>query len=185
MKKIDITDRVIKIREEKKQQERAALSHLTLPEWMQSPFDSYFFTQEKQDHTTSNIINIDFSKPALNMPKALAASSISKEKTHWYDQGNIAFKDSNGAILNIIFNKISDSNAIDITVTVSDGESDFLKPYSGLSHLNCSLFDNRIELATLKASVNHNGTFMFAEGIVLEDYEPSESSEFISLRFHH
>jgi hypothetical protein len=185
MKKIDITDRVIQIRADKKQQEAEAISGLTLPEWMQTPFDHYFSDQKKHGGSTSNVMTIDFSKPALNMPKALAASSISKEKSHWYDQGNIAFKDTNGAVLNIIFNKISDSNAIDITVTVSDGESNFLKPYSGLSHLNCSLFDKRTELATLKASVNHNGSFMFAEGIVLEDDEPSDSSEFISLRFHH
>lgn len=185
MKKIDITDRVINIREKNKHKEMEVLSSMTMPEWMQSPFDNYF--SQKSNHATvdNNVISIDFSKPALDMPKALAASSISKEKTRWYDQGNIAFKDPNGSILNIIFNKISDSNAIDISVTVTEGESEFLKPYCGLSHLNCSLFDKRTELATLKASVNHNGSFMFAEGHILEDYEPSDSSEFISLRFHH
>lgn len=189
MTKIDITERVLKTRAEKKEKERQReeelFSEMTMPQWMQAPFDEYFSEKESLSESNSNVITIDFNRPALEIPKALAASSVSKQKERWYDQGIIAFKDVSGAILNIIFNKTTDSNAIDITVTVTDGESEFLKPYSGLSKLQCSLFDHQTELATLTASVNHNGSFMFAEGVVLKDYEPSNNNDFISLRFHH
>jgi hypothetical protein len=185
MNKIDITDRVLEARQDNQQKETEALSKMTMPEWMQTPFDAYFSTEDKNSADKTNVIAIDFSLPALDIPKALAASSMNQQNTHWYDQGIIAFKDINGSMLSIIFNKNSDSNSIDITVTVSEGESIFLKPYSGLSNLNCSLYDKRTELAQLTAAVNHNGSFMFAEGIVLENYEPGDSNEFISLRFHH
>lgn len=185
MNRIDISDRVIQIRESRKAQELEVLSSMSMPDWMQTPFDHYFAPNTDTPLANDSVIHIDFSKAALDIPKALAASSIDQDAKRWYDQGIIAFKDVSGAILNIIFNKTSDSNAIDITVTVSEGESHFLKPYCGLSNLNCSLFDKRTELATLTAAVNHNGSFMFAEGVVIEDYEPSDSNEFISLRFHH
>ncbi len=192
MKKIDITDRVLKLRSEKKLRDQKTLESMTMPEWMQSPFDEYF---EKNSSTNSstisaentkkdNVVKIDFSQNALEIPKALAASSVAHDKTPWYEQGVIAFKDVSGAIMNIIFNKESDSNIIDITVTVTDGDSSFLKKYCGLSDLRCSLFDKKIELASLTAAVNHNGTFMHAEGIVLESYEPNDGEDFISLRFH-
>jgi hypothetical protein len=185
MNTIDITDRVLNAREDNRKQEKEVLSNMTLPEWMKTPFDAYFSTEETSPSGKNNVIDMDFSLPALEVPKALAASSINQENAHWYDQGIIAFKDINGSMLSIIFNKNSDTNAIDITVTVSEGESIFLKPYSGLSNLNCSLYDKRTELAQLTAAVNHNGSFMFAEGIVIEDCEPSDCNDFISLRFHH
>lgn len=187
MKKIDITKEVTRIRSENKDKEQAALATMTLPEWMQKPFDAHF-SKKNSAYASDNeqrVIEVDFSRPTLAMPKALAASSMSAEQASWYDQGQLTFKDNNNATVDVAFNKVSDSDAIDITISVIDGESDVLTPYCGLSELSCSLYDNTTELAKLTATINHDGTFMFAEGIVLEDKEPRDSNAFISLHIHH
>ncbi len=180
--KIDITDRVIKLRYEQQEKENALLDGMVLPKWMQTPFDEYFAEQKK--HSANNIVTVDFSAPSISIPKKLAAASMESQLEHWYDQGVIAVKDASGAILNIIFNKISDSDSIEITVTVTDGEYGLLQKYSGMSNIGCSLFDNTTELASLTAAVNHNGTFMHAEGVIKQGKEPQNSNDFISLRFY-
>lgn len=177
MKKIDITKNVIQARQQLLTEEQQKLDSMTLPSWMQTPFDEYFY------QAPDNVVSVDFQQ-AFHIPKALAASSVTKEKTPWYDQGLIAFKDQNGAILNIIFNKASQSDTIDITVTVTDGDSVLLNTLAGNSDVCCSIYDKETELAKLTASVNLEGNFMYAEGVVLETYEPADSDQYISLKFH-
>ncbi len=178
MKKIDITERVIQARQKLLNEEHAKLQNMQLPACMQQPFDEHFH------NTPNNVVTVDFSQHTLEIPKALAAASAAQVKTPWYDQGVIAFKDTNGAILNIIFNKVSHSNEINVTVTVSDGESGFLRALARRSDLHCSLYDKGIALASLHASVNFDGTFMYAEGTIIEEYEPADCDHFISLKFH-
>lgn len=184
MKKINITEKMINVRTAQKEQEKKTLSTMALPEWMQTPFDEYFEEKNKQESiTNSNVVTVNFSTQNIQIPKALAAANTMASHNNWYDQGTIAFKDSSGAILNIIFNKSSDSDAIEITVTVSAGEYSLLQQYSSMMNINCALFDNNTKLASLTAAVNHNGTFMHAEGSVISDKEPSDGHDFISLRF--
>ena len=180
--KIDITNRVIKVRAEQQKKENDILASMSLPSWMQTPFDEYF--SEDMSKTSTNVVNVDFSAPSINIPKKLAASNIESQLQYWYDQGVVAFKDTSGAILNIIFNKVSHSDSIEITVTVTDGDYSLLQKYSGMSNIGCSLFDSTTELASLTAAVNHNGTFMHAEGIIKQGTEPTDGNDFISLRFY-
>jgi hypothetical protein len=189
MKTIDISQEMINIRQEDKAIENAFLSNNTLPHWMRKPFDHYFSTDSLSDIKDSNIISVDFSQVTLKIPKALAASAIGSEKTPWHDQGMISFKDNNGAILSITFNKSSHTSGIDVTVHVTQGKSLLLHTYCGQSALQCSLFDGEKELAALTAAVNHNGTFLYAEGSIVDDYflegnESTNSGDFIALHFH-
>jgi len=184
MTTIDISQKMIQSRQKDKAIESDFLKNNTLPTWMKKPFDAYFSADSSSHITNSNIINVDFSQTTLKIPKALAASAIAREKTPWYDQGMVSFKDEGGAILSIIFNKSSNTSDIDVTVNVTQGESLLLHSYCGQSSLECSLFDGDKKLAALTAAVNHNGTFFYAEGNVVDDYESINSDDFIALHFH-
>lgn len=186
MKTIDISSLVSQKMQHKKRKEFLELDQRCqqnwMPAWMKTAYDD--FIHDESSASTTNIIHIDFSRPKLEIPKALAASSIGAQQRPWYEQGVISYRDIEGALLNITFNKDNHSDSIDITVSVVGGNSTLLQGMKGQSDILCSLVDHNSELARLSATVDINGTFLYAEGQVIEDYEPEESSDNLSLIFH-
>lgn len=185
MKKVDITDKVLEQRKEAKRKEMESLSKMTLPDWMQKPFDEYFASGAAADPQSadSNIVHANFEKRAFFVPKSLAASSIATEQQTWYDCGSVAFSEVEGSLLSITFNKSSDSQQIDIIAEVTEGSSPIMQHYMGQSDISCCIFDKDIKLASLQATFNHSGTFMHAEGTIIEDYEPNDGNDHITIQF--
>lgn len=188
MKTIDISQLVSKKVQAKRKREFLDLEQRCqqewMPTWMKTAYDDFISDQPSTPSSSTNVINIDFSRPKLEIPKALAASSADMQQRPWYEQGVISYKDAENALLSITFNKDNHSDAIDITVSVTGGDSSLLQEMKGKSDIQCSLVDHHSELARLNASIDINGTFLYAEGQVLEDYEPEQASDNLSLIFH-
>ncbi len=178
---IDITQHIIQLREATKKEEAEMLANKVLPEWMQKPFDAYF--SKKPEKENSNVIPVNFGQSIMNIPKALAAGSLAQADQRWYEQGMISYKNDDGAILSVTFNKATDHDGIDVTVFVSEGDSDFLTPFQGQSNIRCSVYDKEVQLASLEASVNHDGSFMYAEGKVINEQSMNEGGDHLSVRF--
>lgn len=192
MKKIDITERIINIRSQKNLQEQQLLASKKMPTWLQAPFDEYYANSSEKNLATNtdtpgkqdNVMFVDFSHPKFEIPKMLAAANVNHTKKAWYEAGSLSFKDANDATIQVLFNKPSDQNNIDIMISVLDGESVFLQQYAGVSNLECSLFDDKIAMASLMATVNEKGNLMHAEGKIIRSTEPKNGAESLTLYFH-